>query len=536
MSKRMRLSLVLMLITGLLLAACQQKAEPAPVSTGVVSGKICTPPGAEPAVTLYFQQPGSDQAVSLHLEGEQETYSQVLEPGTYQVYAWMPRNLLQGGIYSEAAICGAGEDCGHELLPVVVTAGQETSGVDVCDWDVDPLTVPLPPGLIENLVVYAWRAQHPDFSDSSPIPLEELSMEGQLIDQLGVRVFRVVDGPLQNETFLFLGDGPVLRLGEALGGQGVSSLALSDLDGDGRSEFYFSYSFGSGVHQTHLAVYAPAYNDLGTYQAQAYYLGDLSLFSEEPGQVGVRAVEADPETLTLKYLETLGTLSLEQVDGQVQLRFNQAEGLSGDVQELIVYPEGSREGTSQLWRTVEDPHHRVRFAVPCFWEVGILETPPPTDAYAYPIRNYSDAYANSFGKNKEPLWESGAIKIDMNFLSGADWNLSPAATPADLLAALYDEGSNLSVLDVENEVINGQEGLLVTAEDLYYGESQFYLFKVSDRLFLLFGPRTGTLDHPDVQGILHSLALRPGVEVHVPEIVPANSPDGEVPPCMQASD
>jgi len=516
-----------------MLAGCQQAAETSPPVTGVVSGKICYPPDAEQAVTLYFQQPGSEQAVSLHVEGGQETYSQVLAQGSYQVFAWMPRNILQGGVYSEASSCGSGDDCSHALLPVEVTAGEETSGVDICDWDADPFDVPLPPDLIENLVVYAWRAQHPDFADSTPLILEELTMDGQLIDQLGVRVFRVVEGPLENETFLVLGDGPVMRLGEAEGGQGVSSLALSDLDGDGQSELYFSYSFGSGIHQSHLGVYAPAYNNLGVYKAQAYYLGDLSLFSDEPGQVGVRAVEADPETLTIKYLDTLGTLSLELIDGQVQLKFNQAEGLSGNLQELIVYPEGSLEGASQLWRTVEDPHHGVRFAVPCFWEVGILETPPPTDAYAYPIRNYTDAYANSFGKNKEPLWESGAIKIDMNFLSGADWNLSPAATPEDLLAVLYGEGSNLSVLDVANEVINGQEGLLVTAEDLYNGESQFYLFKVSDRLFLLFGPRTGTLDHPDVQGILHSLALSPDVEVQIPGTVPADSPDGQFPECLQ---
>jgi hypothetical protein len=519
-----------------MLAGCQQAAETSPPVTGVVSGKICYPPDAEPAVTLYFQQPGSDQAVTLHVEGGQETYSQVLAPGSYQVFAWMPRNILQGGVYSEAASCGSGADCSHALLPVEVTAGEETKGVDICDWDADPFDVPLPPDLIENLVVYAWRAQHPDFADSTPLTLEELTMDGQLIDQLGVRVFRVVEGPLENETFLVLGDGPVMRLGEAEGGQGVSSLALSDLDGDGQSELYLSYSFGSGIHQSHLAVYAPTYNDLGTYKAQAYYLGDLSLFSDEPGQVGVRAVESDSETLTLKYLDTLGTLSLEQVDGQVQLKFNQAEGLPEDLQELIVYPEGSLEGASQLWRTVEDPHHGVRFAVPCFWEVGILETPPPTDAYAYPIRNYSDAYANSFGKNKQPLWDSGAIKIDMDFLSGSNWNLSPDATPEDLLAALYDEDSNLSVLGVEKEVINGQEGRLVTAESTFDGEVQFYLFKVSDQLFLMFGPRKGTLNHPDVQAILGSLALRPGVEVHVPGIVPAGSPDGEVPLCMQESD
>jgi hypothetical protein len=383
------------------------------------------------------------------------------------------------------------------------------------------------------LIVRFWQKDHPDFSGETPLALEELTMDGQPITMLSVRLFRVVEGPLENETFLIRYDGLVVRLGVSDGGQGVSSLALSDLDGDGTSELYYSYSFGSGIHQSHLGVYAPAYDTQGIFEADAYYLGDLALFSDEPGQVGVRVVEANPETLTIKYLDTLGTLDLEQVDGQVQLKFNQVEGLSGDVQELIIYPEGSREDSSQLWRTVEDPHHGVRFAVPCFWEVGILETPPPTDAYAYPIRNYTDTYANSFGKNKEPLWESGAIKIDMDFLSGSNWNLSPEASPEDLLAALYDEGSNLSVLDVEKEVINGQEGLLVTAESTFDGEVQFYLFKVSDQLFLIFGPRKGTLNDPDVQAILGSLALRPEVEVNVPRIVPGDAPDGQVPECMQ---
>lgn len=435
-------------------------------------------------------------------------------------------------MYSEAVPCGLEVGCGHELLPVEIRPGEETSGVDICDWYAGPGEVPLPPGLVEDMVIQYWQQEHPQFSEESPVVLEELTMDGQLISKLSVRLFRVTDGPLTNETFLIQYDGIVLRLGVSDGGQGVSSLAISDLDNDDRFELYYTYGFGSGIKQSRLGVYAPAIAPGELFEAEVSYLGDLGLFSDEPGQVGVRAVEADPETLTIKYLETLGTLSLEQVDGQVQLKFNQVEGLPGDVQELIVYPEGSREDASQLWRTAEDPHHGVRFAVPCFWEVGIQETPPPTNAYAYPIRNYSDAYANSFGKNKEPFWESGAIKIDMNFLSGSDWNLSSSSTPEDLLAALYDDGSNLSVLNVEQEIINGQEGLLVTVEDLYNGESQFYLFKVSDQLFLLFGPRRGTLGDPDVQAILHSLALSTGVEVDVPEIVPAGSPDGKIPACL----
>jgi hypothetical protein len=201
-----------------------------------------------------------------------------------------------------------------------------------------PETIPPTPGLTERLIIDCWQKEHPGFSGDNLLKLEEISMENQLTEQMGVKLFRVVEGPLENETFLILGDTQAIRLGEAEGGQGVSSLALSDLDGDGQSELYFTYGFGSGIHQSHLAVYAPVYDAQGTFQAAVYFLGDLSLFSEEPGQVGVRAVEGNPETLTIKCLDTLGTLSLEQIDGQVQLMFNQAEGLPGDVQEMIVYP------------------------------------------------------------------------------------------------------------------------------------------------------------------------------------------------------
>ena len=43
---------------------------------------------------------------------------------------------------------------------------------------------------------------------------------------------------------------------------------------------------------------------------------------------------------------------------------------------------------------------------------------------------------------------------------------------------------------------------------------------------LMFMPGPGTLDHPDVQAILHSLALSPEVQVQVPSIIPDNPPDG----------
>ncbi len=49
----------------------------------------------------------------------------------------------------------------------------------------------------------------------------------------------------------------VYPLGEWFGGFGVTSMALADLNGDGIQELYFTYSFGSGLHRSHIAYFDP---------------------------------------------------------------------------------------------------------------------------------------------------------------------------------------------------------------------------------------------------------------------------------------
>jgi hypothetical protein len=523
----------IIIIPTLLLAACQEEQAIPQPTVGVVSGRICFPSGSIPEMNLFFQPVGNDRVISYPIHEGQEEYSIELAPGTYHAYAWLPGGLFGGGMYSEAVPCGLAEDCSHGLLPVEVVPGEETNGVDICDWYAEPDQIPLPPGLVENLIVNFWQEEHPEFSPEESLSLEELTMDGQIVPQLGVRIFHVTEGLLENETFLITHPSSVLRLGAATGGRGVSSLALSDLDGDGTSELYYSYSFGSGIQQSRLGVYAPAHAAGKVYEAEATFLSDLGLFSDQPGQVGVRAVEGDPETMTISYLDTLGYLGLGRADGELQLVFNQVDDLSEDLQDKIVLPEASAEDAGNLWRTVEDTHHGVRFAVPCFWEVGILESPPPTDAYAYPIRNYTDAYTNSLGKDKSSLWEGGGIKIDMNFLSGSNWNLNQDDTADDLLGVLFDEGSTGTLLGREEVVVNGQTGLLITAESSFGEVYRYYLFKLPGKLFLMFGPRPGTLEHPDVQGILHSLALTPDAQVKIPGIVPQDPMDGITDTCLE---
>ena len=519
---------------AMMLAACISTGQSAPSTSGIVSGKICYPSDDLPAMNLYFESTTDDRLINYQTHEGQNSYAVELEAGTYHAYIWLPGDILSGGMYSEAVPCGLKVDCtDHNLVPVIVKPGKETSGVDVCDWYAQPGEVPLPPGKIEGMIADFLREDHPDLvADFEPV-IQEMSMQGEVLKKLSARVFRITEGLFENETFLVTYHGKVIQMGTAVGGQGVSSMALSDLDQDGRSELYFTYNFGSGIHQSHLGVYAPAYDPEKIYAAETYYLGDSMLFSNQQNQVGVRVVERDPEANTVSPQETLGQLSLEKVGLDPVLKIELVEGLPEEISESLIQPEEPQDARSDLWTVYEDEAYGVRFAVPCFWEVNFPSQYHPSGG-GYPIRNYSEAFSMSFGKNHAAVWENGGIKIDMNFTSGENWELPDDATLEDFLTVSNSDPDP----SVEDVLINGQRGLLVTSKvQLGGGVHSYYWFKVSENLFLSFGVYPSqAIDNPDVQGILHSLALSPDVEVTVPAITPGASPQGDDPVCLHPTE
>lgn len=62
----------------------------------------------------------------------------------------------------------------------------------------------------------------------------------------------------QSCASFLLFEGVAYPLGQWFGGFGVTSMALADLNGDGRQELYFTYSFGSGLHRAHIAYFDPS--------------------------------------------------------------------------------------------------------------------------------------------------------------------------------------------------------------------------------------------------------------------------------------
>jgi hypothetical protein len=160
-------------------------------------------------------------------------------------------------------------------------------------------------------------------------------------ERMRVQVFRVIDGPFINESILIRGDA-VLHLGDATGGTGVTSLLISDLDRDDSPELLFTYSFGSGLHQSRIGMYAPAFGQDRVYEAGTAYLGDVGLFKADMANVGVRVIVLDETASILRELDTLGHLDIEQREEQTRLVLRVARNLGDDLrQNLVTIPEPS---------------------------------------------------------------------------------------------------------------------------------------------------------------------------------------------------
>jgi hypothetical protein len=182
------------------------------------------------------------------------------------------------------------------------------------------------------------ESQHPQLNPDVRLPLEALPMP-EAWESLRVQLFRITDGPFLHESFLIKGDR-VLRIGEATGGRGLTALEISDLDEDGTAELLFTYAFGSGIHQSRIGMYAPAYGPGRTYEARTGYFGDLGLVKEDRSTVSVSVVESDEATLTLRYLDLLGSLGIEVQGDRVALVLHLVEDLPDEVRDQLLEVTG----------------------------------------------------------------------------------------------------------------------------------------------------------------------------------------------------
>lgn len=111
---------------------------------GTVSGKICFPSEQVPAMTLYFQNVDNGETVRISSAAGMLSFNVPLMPGRYVAYAY-PDGMELGGGYTNAVPCGLKASCSdHSLIIFEIHSGQDTPGVEVCDWYA-PDSIPLHP-------------------------------------------------------------------------------------------------------------------------------------------------------------------------------------------------------------------------------------------------------------------------------------------------------------------------------------------------------------------------------------------------------
>lgn len=76
----------------------------------------------------------------------------------------------------------------------------------------------------------------------------------EITDKYGFRIFKFSNNC---ESFLEYNDN-IYTLGTGFGGYGTTSFAVADLNNDGNIEIYYTFSWGSGMHRSHIGYFDTA--------------------------------------------------------------------------------------------------------------------------------------------------------------------------------------------------------------------------------------------------------------------------------------
>jgi hypothetical protein len=172
----------------------------------------------------------------------------------------------------------------------------------------------------EKLVRDFIFKENPKMNPEAQFPVKDITIKA-VWDRLGAQVFQVTEGVRAHETYV-IKDKKVYHIGSGFGGHGVASMVVADPNGDGRDKLIFAYSWGSGIHRSHVGVFdLLAKEPEQVVAAQAYYggLGDLMVQNGEKQTVEVFAGK-----------EKVGRLILEGKEGALKVAIRLSDDLSAD--------------------------------------------------------------------------------------------------------------------------------------------------------------------------------------------------------------
>jgi len=294
---------------------------------------------ADPLPDSYIHlEPGESVSAEVDLSNAYD-FSQ---PGKYTI-AFLSPNISHIA-YSEAEMAKSVDD----LYPVDISSNEVSMEIVNRSSSESSYAISTEQALV--MIEEYLRGQQPDLTVDPDLEIEELTPE-YIWESLQVQIYQVIEGEAFNNEMFLLSEGQVLRLGEADGGRGVTSMLISDMNKDGESELLFTFSSDTGTYQSRIGMYAPEYNKNQILEPTIAYLGDIGLAIDEEGVVAVRIVEPDEENLKLKYLDTLGNLTLRKENDGLVLALEINDNLPEEIKNKLV--TGQIASDCQVWDSVQ---------------------------------------------------------------------------------------------------------------------------------------------------------------------------------------
>lgn len=106
-------------------------------------------------------------------------------------------------------------------------------------------------------LVRAWMFdRNPDMNPAAEFPLEDVTAE-EVWRQLGGQIFKLKD-PFVGFDLVLILDGRIIILGN---GVDPENMCITDLNEDGEAELLYTYSWGSGILRSGIAIFSPSWSE-----------------------------------------------------------------------------------------------------------------------------------------------------------------------------------------------------------------------------------------------------------------------------------
>jgi hypothetical protein len=132
----------------------------------------------------------------------------------------------------------------------------------------------------------------------------------------------------------------VRPLGDSVGGAGLMSMTVADLDGDETPELAYTYSWGSGIHRSMVGIFGNKDGKANITEVPfAFLSGDVFVKEADKGGVIVENGRDGWKFNEWTSQRRLGTLRLTSEDGELKADFELADDLPEEIKSRIARPD-----------------------------------------------------------------------------------------------------------------------------------------------------------------------------------------------------